>query len=321
MLKIHYYKNSDPKQENDFRNRLGPDYRFSIGKELPKDTNILILGYPSEEQLLTCKELSHLLIPFAGIPQQTKELLPNYPNIKVLNIHHNAPVVAEAVIGFIFALSKHIIQADKSFRNNDWSFRYGDNPSFLLLNKSILICGYGTIGRFIESYLKPFNLKVGKIKKRNIRSENNEFPLSKLKEIVGNYDIVVNLLPSTKETIGCFDAPVFNAMKKTAIYINTGRADTAVEEALYEALLNKTIMGAAQDVWYNYPKSVEERKSCSPTNLPFENLDNFIISPHRAGGLGMPENEENRVNELVKAIQNIKEGNEHLNQVDVLRGY
>ncbi len=321
MLKIHYYKNPDPTQEQLFQDRLGSGFRFSIGKELPFDTEVLILGYPSKEQLEYCHKLKYILIPFAGVPQRTKELLPSYPHIKVLNIHHNAPVVAETVVGFIFALSKHIIKANTLFRGNDWSFRYGENPSFLLKNRSLLLCGYGTIARYVELFLKPFNMKVGKIKRRNINPNNNEYPLSELRSIIGNYDIIVNLLPSTSETKGCFDSTVFQAMKSTAIYINTGRADTAVEEALFEVLTERDIGGAAQDVWYNYPKTAEERTNCPPTNLPFNTLDNFIMSPHRAGGLGMPENEQYRVDEIIKAIERISSGNCTLNEINLTAGY
>ncbi|MDP8232976.1 MAG: hypothetical protein P9L91_09975 [Candidatus Zophobacter franzmannii] len=47
MLKIHYYKESDSQYEKQVSSILGSDYRFSTGKELPTDTEVLLLGYPS----------------------------------------------------------------------------------------------------------------------------------------------------------------------------------------------------------------------------------------------------------------------------------
>ncbi|MBN2830462.1 MAG: hypothetical protein JXR56_09105 [Candidatus Cloacimonetes bacterium] len=318
---MHYYKESNQEYQDMVSKQLGADYRFTVSKELPTDIDVLILAYPTTQQLDSCPNLKYLLIPFVGIPRQTRDLMLSYPHIKVLNIHHNARVVAEMVTGYIFALSKHIAVADQSFRNYNWAFRYGSNPSFLLWHKKVLICGYGTIGRHLESFLKPYDMQIDKVKRSDICISKGIYPLTELVMIVENYDIIVNLLPDTPETVNIFNASVFSRMKSSAVFINTGRASTVEEESLFNALKSHSIAGAAIDVWYNYPKSTAEREFCNPANFPFNELDNIILSPHRAGGLGMPENEQFRTEEIIKTLINIREKKDLHNIVNLNEGY
>jgi phosphoglycerate dehydrogenase-like enzyme len=69
-------------------------------------------------------------------------------------------------------------------------------------------------------------------------------------------------------------------MKKTAILINVARAALIDEEALYSALREKRIGGAALDVWYKYPSASGPTR---PSSCPFHELDNVLLTPHIAG--------------------------------------
>lgn len=67
-------------------------------------------------------------------------------------------------------------------------------------------------------------------------------------------------------------------MKPGAFIINVGRAAVINEEALYRALQNRRIAGAGLDVWYQYPAPGQDRM---PARLPFQELDNVIMTPHK----------------------------------------
>jgi phosphoglycerate dehydrogenase-like enzyme len=69
-------------------------------------------------------------------------------------------------------------------------------------------------------------------------------------------------------------------MKPSTFLINVARGEVVEETALYEALRDRTIGGAAIDVWYQYPEKDELRL---PSTLPFHELDNVIMTPHIAG--------------------------------------
>jgi D-3-phosphoglycerate dehydrogenase len=86
----------------------------------------------------------------------------------------------------------------------------------------------------------------------------------------------------TPITRGFFGREQFEAMRQDAIMINTSRGEIVDEAALYNALINKVISGAAMDTWYNNPKNPFET-DCKPSlNYPLETLDNLVLSPHRA---------------------------------------
>ena len=69
-------------------------------------------------------------------------------------------------------------------------------------------------------------------------------------------------------------------MKPSAFLINVARAEIVDEDALYEALAERSIAGAALDVWYRYPR---EPGRAAPAKRPFHGLANVLMTPHVAG--------------------------------------
>jgi phosphoglycerate dehydrogenase-like enzyme len=69
-------------------------------------------------------------------------------------------------------------------------------------------------------------------------------------------------------------------MKPTAVLVNVARADIFDEDALYLALVERRIAGAALDVWYRYP---QDSRPTLPARRPFHELDNVLMTPHVSG--------------------------------------
>ncbi|MBE0635871.1 hypothetical protein IH601_07740, partial [Candidatus Bipolaricaulota bacterium] len=60
------------------------------------DVEVLVHGRPSAEQLAACPELKALIIPYAGVPAETRNLLiESFPELPVYNLHHNAVAASE----------------------------------------------------------------------------------------------------------------------------------------------------------------------------------------------------------------------------------
>jgi len=57
----------------------------------------------------------------------------------------------------------------------------------------------------------------------------------------------------------------------------------STKAALYQALVDRTILAAGLDVWYNYPSEPAMRQYTPPADYPFHELDNLVMSPHRGG--------------------------------------
>jgi phosphoglycerate dehydrogenase-like enzyme len=69
-------------------------------------------------------------------------------------------------------------------------------------------------------------------------------------------------------------------MKRTAVLVNVSRAAIIDEHALYQALAERTIAGAAIDVWYRYPTGPGPT---APAHQPFHELPNVLMTPHVSG--------------------------------------
>ncbi len=88
-------------------------------------------------------------------------------------------------------------------------------------------------------------------------------------------DFVSLMLPNTPEIAPYAGPPFFSAMRRDAFFINLSRGALVDEDALYSALVSSRIAGAARDVHAMEPRSLGDR---------FAALDNFVLTPHLAGG-------------------------------------
>lgn len=100
-------------------------------------------------------------------------------------------------------------------------------------------------------------------------------------------------------------------MKPSAFFINVARGTVAHERALYEALRDKNIAGAAVDVWYNYPRQMDE--VCFPSNEPFHELPNLLMSCNRSSWTKAML--AGRTRDVAENIRRLKGGNELINRI------
>lgn len=96
-------------------------------------------------------------------------------------------------------------------------------------------------------------------------------------------------------------------LKETALLVNVSRGPIIDEKSLFEALVSRRIAGAGIDTWYQYPDSPEARADTKPAGLPFEELDQVVLSPHRAADV--VERDLIRVEELAVQLNQINAGN------------
>jgi phosphoglycerate dehydrogenase-like enzyme len=130
-------------------------------------------------------------------------------------------------------------------------------------------------------------------------------------EVIGRSDYVLISMPATRDTIGLMDRRRLGLMKPTSFLINVARAEIVDEHALHEALAERSIAGAALDVWYRYPRAAGRTP---PATRPFHELPNVLMTPHVSGWTdGMLDA---RAKLIAKNIRRIAHGETPLNLVE-----
>ena len=100
--------------------------------------------------------------------------------------------------------------------------------------------------------------------------------LDRIDEVLRHADY----LALTEATRGLLGERELRLMKPTTVLVNVARAEIVDEAALFRALAQRTIAGAALDVWYQYP---EGPGPTFPARHAFQELPNVLMTPHVSG--------------------------------------
>lgn len=307
---------------------LSPDSLLTFGPDVPAGCQILVAGSPNREQLQASPALRALIVPWAGVPVPTRDLLMEFPHIAVHNIHHNALPVAEMAVTLLLAASKFIVPSDHTFRSNDWSPRFlQPDPALLITGKTVLIIGYGAIGQQVGRMCRGLGMHVQTIRRHlpttQPANEGTEtiaqYPPDALQSLLPHTDVIIISVPLTPETRGLIGAKELALLPTHAILVNVSRAEIVDEAALFTALKDRTLYAAGLDVWYRNPSSESEAVGFAPSAYPFSELENVVISPHRAGHAS--EAEQLRMQYLADMLNSAAHGEPMPNRIDVQTGY
>ncbi len=193
----------------------------------------------------------------------------------------NTPgVLTETTADFAWALlmavARRVVEADKYVRTGKWKVAW--HPTMFLgrdiYGATIGIIGAGRIGTAMARRAKGFNMRI-------LYHDVIPLPIEVEKELGAERVNLENLLresdfvtvhvPLMKETYHLIDEHKLRLMKKTAYLINNSRGQVVDEKALYKALIEGWIAGAALDVFEEEP---------TPAGNPLLRLDNVVVAPH-----------------------------------------
>lgn len=324
-FRVHVRASGEPSWWRRFAAGLPEGVECSWGPEpfAAHEVDALIDGRPSAERLDACSALRALIIPYAGIPARTRALLldraiapPTY------NIHHNAEAVAEAAMALLFAAAKCVVPMDRRLRAGDWRPRYLPDPGVPIAGRTALVLGFGHIGRALVPKLRGVGLQVRALRRREGAAFVDGVTVSGpsgLDASLAASDFVICALPATAETRGLLTAERLGRLPEHAVIVNVGRHDVFDEEALYAALASGRLHSAALDVWANYPPSPDRAAFTFPSDLPFHELDNVVLSPHRTGH--GEHVEDARADALLALVRALHRGDASVAPLDVERGY
>jgi len=180
--------------------------------------------------------------------------------------------VAEYAIGLMLDSARHIASSAADCGKGLWKPRVGIE----LHEKKLTVIGCGNIGRKVAKIAKyGFGMKITGFNIREIEDNDviDEFT-SDFSEAVRDADFVSVHIPDRPTTRNFIDINKLKMMKKSAILVNTSRGNILDEDALYDAVQNGIIAGAALDVFKNEPYT-----PLNPSK-DLRSLDKIIMSPH-----------------------------------------
>jgi phosphoglycerate dehydrogenase-like enzyme len=232
------------------------------------------------EQFATMKNLRWIHAPTAAVHQLLfAELVAR--DVVVTNSREvHGPVVAEHVMGLMFALAKKIPQAAVAQQKRVWAqeaiWSEGVHPREIA-GATLGLIGVGSIGSRVAQMASALGMRVIAVREHveKGRPEGVEqvYGPAALDEMLRQSDFVVVAAPLLAETRALINADRLAAMKPDAYLINVGRGPQVDETALIEALQSRRIAGAALDVFEREPL---------PVDSPLWKAENLLITPHTA---------------------------------------
>jgi len=256
---------------------------------------------PYEHKISTeelAKVIGNAEVLIAGTEKITEEVFKNAPNLKLISrvgigldginfelckkygvkvaYTPDAPTmaVAELCLGMILDLGREITKTDKNIREGIWKRHMGT----LLYGKTIGIFGTGRIGKSLIHLLSSFNVNIIA---HDINPDIAFGRLHKVKymtkvEVLKYSDVISINLPLKADTYDYITMKEFDLIQNHAILINTARGGIVNEGDLYNALKNKTIAGAAVDVFEEEPykgKLIELENSLLTCHMGASTID------------------------------------------------
>jgi D-3-phosphoglycerate dehydrogenase len=223
----------------------------------------------------------------------------------------NTVAAAEHTVAMMMALARNIPQANVALKQGAW-----EKKKYLgveLRGKTLGVIGMGKIGREVARRGRGMEMRVLAYDPyvNPEQAERLEVELAPLEEVYKEADFLTFHLPLTKDTRHILGSEEIKQLKPGARVLNVARGGIVDEEALYQALQEGHLAGAALDVFEEEPLQAS----------PLQSLDNVILTPHLGAST-----EEAQVAVSVEVAQDVircLKGEPVLNAVNipVLRGH
>jgi phosphoglycerate dehydrogenase-like enzyme len=211
--------------------------------------------------------------------------------------------IAEYVAALVLAMAKDLPRTWELQQRGEWRHR----ESRRVAGTRAVVVGSGPIGREIARVLKALGMTtavVGRVPRTGIHGPDD------LNRLLARADWVIAAAPLTEQTRGMFDTPLFGVMQPSACFVNVGRGQLVVEDALVRALQRRWIAGAALDVLNTEPLAPDS---------PLWQVPGLLISPHMSGDTVGWRDELGA--QFVELFERWAAGRPLKNVVDKRRGY
>ena len=276
-----------PFQVNTLGRRFRPEDLFKLAVDA---TGVVAGVEPYDQQVLeklsTLKCISRCGVGTDNIDlsfaEERKILVRNTPDVVT-------QPVAELTIAMILDLMRHLSYHTAVLKSRQWKKRAGN----LLAEQNVGILGMGRIGKRVAKMLRALGVKVmGSDRYPDLDwAKRNSVKIVTTQELFQSADVLSVHLSPPEDGQTIMDQKAFSSMKNGAVFVNTSRGNLVDEEALFQALTDGKLAGAALDVF-----------SQEPYKGPLCDLDNVVMTPHLA-----TLTKESRLQMETESVQNLLE--------------
>lgn len=178
--------------------------------------------------------------------------------------------VADTTLGLLLNTVRELSKAETYLRAGKWESE-GSYPlsKLTLRNRKAGIFGLGRIGLAVAKRLEAFGVEVAYHNRRPVEGVPYEY-YDTLIGLAQAVDTLIVVVPGSASTAKAVNADILAALGADGVLINIGRGSVVDEDALVEALNNKTIAAAGLDVFENEPKVRQALKDAP----------NAVLLPH-----------------------------------------
>jgi phosphoglycerate dehydrogenase-like enzyme len=241
----------------------------------------IALGQPCPTDCLNSGRLRWLEVTSAGYTRyDTDEFMESMAgrNVCITNASSVfADPCAQHVLGMMLAFGRQLLPSYRDqLADHSWHYHERRYQSRLLTGQTVLLLGFGAIGRRIAQLLAPFDVRLIAVRRRVVQTTGVEVVSEReLPNALAYADHVINILPANASTEGFMSEERFSMLRPNALFYNVGRGVTVDQGALIGALTAGRLAGAYLDVMDPEPLPADHELWTTP---------NCYITPHTAGG-------------------------------------
>ncbi len=276
--------------------------RWDLAGPAPRERiDLVVPGY-----LMERARLAHLAgvrtrlvqsqsIGFDGIAEV---LPPGVVYANAASVHETS--TAELAVALTLAAQRGLPDFVRAAQRGAWSFAFHES----LADRTVLLVGYGGVGRAIAARLLPCEVNLVRVARRARRVDDVEVHAwGELSTLLPGADIVVVSLPLTAETTRLVDATFLSRMKDHTLLVNVGRGPVVDTDA---------VVAEASSGRLRFALDVVDPEPL-PEHHPLFAMPNVLISPHVGGATSAMFPRVNRL--VVEQVQRLQRGEEPINVV------
>jgi len=234
-----------------------------------------------QPMLELCKKMKFIQSGYAGMDAPFLQAVIKECNATIANASsiYGKPM-SHYVLAQMLRWNKRIDEHATIQKNKEWIPNGGDGE---LTDKTMVILGYGGIGKEVAKLGKAFGMRVTGLRRNPEKCEFADEVLSidKLDELLPLTDFLIMALPDSQSTRDVVNKEFLHKMNPSSMLINVGRGSAIVEDDLAEALNNRVIAAAALDTTKKEPleksSKLWEAKNCFIT--PHDSAHSLMSLP------------------------------------------